>query len=357
MFTPLRTNYLQDVALWPDSPLYRIIFFLIALLAIANPFFLDTFFLGELTLFVIYSGIGCSLVFLTGYGGLVSLGQAAFLAIGAYAHSFFLTNGIPFYLSLLLTIGVSTLCGFTLSYPIRHLKGVYLSIATLALSVLVQELCMRWHSVTGGLRGLIVPNIIEDHRWEVTYFYFICIIALALLLFCLNNLLRTPRGRALIAIRDAELSGQALGINVGRTRVFAFAITSAATGLFGALLAHKMQFLTPEAFSPMFSIQLLLMVIIGGMYSFYGGFLGAAIVLQIPQIISWLKDTLPRQVTDTPGLEPGLFGLILIFFILVEPLGIYGRWTKIRVFFESFPLYRKGTFDRQHNYASTERIH
>ena len=326
MYTPLRTHYLQDLSLFPDSPFYRVWLGIIFAIFATSPYFLSEFALSEWTFFLIYSGIGIALIFLTGYGGMLSLGQAAFLAIGGYTHSYLLTAEVPFAVSILVTLGISLICGFLLIFPIRRLKGIYLSIATLALGVLVAEVCMRWKSFTGGLRGMMVPPITPWYEYEPYVFYYVSLFILGLALLILNNLLRTPRGRAVVAASESELSAKAIGVNIGKIRVFAFTLCSGLTGVFGALLAHKLQFLTPEAFSPMFSIQLVLMVVIGGMHSLPGAFFGAFVILQIPQMISWLQEVLPPQIAGTPGLEPGLFGLILIVFVLFEPLGLYGRW-------------------------------
>ncbi|MEX0942769.1 MAG: hypothetical protein WD002_09505, partial [Pseudomonadales bacterium] len=103
-------------------------------------------------------------------------------------------------------------------------------------------------------------------------------------------------------------------------------------------------------------IQLLLMVVVGGLGSMHGVIYGAIFIGMLPQAIAVMRDYLPEPVAQIPGLEPGIFGLILVLVLIYEPLGIYGRWLKIRSYFEQFPLYRKATHQRQKSYLRTERM-
>jgi branched-chain amino acid transport system permease protein len=147
-----------------------------------------------------------------------------------------------------------------------------------------------------------------------------------------------------------------MGIHLARTKSIAFAISAGFTGLAGGLLAHKLAYLSPDAFTILFSIQLLLMVVVGGLGSMHGVIFGAIFLGMLPQGIALVRDYLPAAIGETPGLEPGIFGLIMVLVLIYEPLGIYGRWLKIRQYFELFPLYRKATFKRQKNYLRTERM-
>ena len=147
-----------------------------------------------------------------------------------------------------------------------------------------------------------------------------------------------------------------MGIHVGSTKRMAFAISAGFTGVAGALFSHKIGYLSPDAFTLLTSIQLLLMVVVGGLGSMHGVIFGAIFIGLLPQGIALLRDVAPPAIAQIPGVEPGIFGLILVLFLIYEPLGIYGRWRKIRLFFEEFPLYRKATYKRQKNYLRTERL-
>jgi branched-chain amino acid transport system permease protein len=171
----------------------------------------------------------------------------------------------------------------------------------------------------------------------------------------LVNLLRSPTGRAFVAIRDSEVSAACMGINLARCKTTSFALSAALTGVGGALYAHKVSFISPEQFTLIQSIELVTIVIIGGVGSLHGAVFGAAFIIMLPQGISiakgWLPDTIPQA-----GLHSVVFGLILIAFIVFEPYGLYGRWLKIRTWFDVFPFYRRGTFRRQRSYLRSERL-
>jgi branched-chain amino acid transport system permease protein len=158
----------------------------------------------------------------------------------------------------------------------------------------------------------------------------------------------------------------------------AFAYSAGLMGAAGALFAHKIGFLAPDIFSILLSIQFLLMVVVGGLGSLHGALYGAVFVAMLPVLISEARDNVPQwaghlaaalgrdvgnavylaldRFVKQPGLEPGIFGLILVLFILFEPLGIYGRWRKLQVFFSTFPLYKRATFRRQKTYMRSERL-
>jgi len=307
----------------------------------------------------IYALAGIGLMLLTGYTGLASLGHAAFLGIGAYAHNYFVTKlGIAFPFALVMAGFVAAACGIAFALPALRMTGIYLAIATLAFAVIVEQIFSHWASVTGGFRGVKVdrPNLVGWQTTTETHFYYICLVVLILVTLGARNILRSATGRAMMAIRDSEISAQSMGIHIARTKVTAFGLSTGITGIAGALLAHKLQFITPEAFDLILSIQLLLMIVVGGLGSLHGCFYGAIIVAFLPQFLALIKDVLPPSIGQIPGLQGGVFGLILVLFILLEPYGIYGRWRKVRLFFEIFPLYRRATFRRQRGYLKTERM-
>ena len=211
----------------------------------------------------------------------------------------------------------------------------------------------RWESVTHGYEGMPVGDIsllgMEiDMEWKL---YYVAIAVLILVMLAALNILRSPTGRALVAIRDSEPAAQSMGVNLAKYKTLAFAISAAFTGLAGALYAHKLLYISPDAFTIFMSIELLLMVVIGGLGSLHGVVFGAAFIILLPQAIAIFRDELPSMIAEQPGLEAAFFGLILVVVILFEPLGIYGRWLKVKHYFSVFPLYRKATFKRQKSYT------
>lgn len=354
----LKTNYGQDVNLFLHGG-QRFWYALLALVVLLAPLGLGTFYLGEFALVFIWAIAGVGLMLLVGYTGLVSLGHAAFLAIGAYAHAWLLGHGVPFLVSIPLATAFCAVVGYVVGLPALRMTGIYLAVATLAFERIAAWVIEHWESVTGGHFGMAVPpaQVFGIALDTPVAFYYLCLAVLVLCLLAAINLLRSPTGRAFIAVRDSEISAQSMGIDLARTKCAAFAISAAFTGLAGGLFSHKIGYLAPDAFTVQTSIQLLLMVVVGGLGSLHGVIYGAIFLGLLPQAIAFGRDVLPRWIGEIPGLEPGLFGLILLLFLIFEPLGIYGRWVKIRAWFDEFPLYRKATYKRQRSYLRTERVH
>jgi branched-chain amino acid transport system permease protein len=238
------------------------------------------------------------------------------------------------------------------------MSGIYLAIATLAFSQIVEQVIIRWEPVTRGHQGMPVPppDLLGVPLTEGWQLYYLCLAVLALTVLAAVNLVRSPTGRALVAIRDSEISAQSLGVNLLRYKTAVFALSAFITGLGGALLAHRMKFISPDAFNFLISIQLLLMVVVGGLGSIHGAILGAIFVGALPQALAIMREYLPPAIGRTAGLEPALFGIVMVVIVLFEPLGIYGRWLKLKAYFDYFPLYRRATFKRQRAYLKTERV-
>ena len=352
-----KTKYGQDVDLFKHNG-QRFWYGLLAAAALLAPLSLGSFYVGELALVYIYAIAGFGLMLLVGYTGLVSLGHAAFLAIGAYVHTYLLTRGWPFPLSLICASLFSATVGAIVGLPAMRMTGIYLAIATLAFAIIVEQVIAHWETVTGGYRGMLVPDaqLFGFNIGDGLPFYYVCLGLTVVCLLAALNLLRSPTGRAMIGIRDSEISAQSMGIDLARIKSIAFAISAGFTGLAGGLFAHRLGYLAPDAFTLLMSIQLLLMVVVGGLGSMHGVFYGAIFIGLLPQGIAIMRDYLPTGIGQLPGLEPGLFGLILVLFLIYEPLGIYGRWRKVRQFFDEFPLYRKATHKRQKSYLRTERV-
>ncbi len=326
---------------------------------LTGPFWLDRFLMGEFAQVFIFAIAGLGLMVLVGYTGLVSLGHAAFLAIGAYMHAYLLQQGVPFPLAMLMATVFSALFGGLVALPALRMTGIYLAVATLALAMIVEKVLEHWKSVTGGFNGLPVPRpeLFGIDFSSPVIFYFLCLGVLVGGMIIVLNTLRSPVGRAMTAVRDSETSAESMGIHIARTKTLAFALSAAFTGLAGALYAHYLNHLAPNAFTLEISIQLLLIVVVGGLGSLHGVIYGAIFVGLLPAGIAVFKDLVPPAIGQMTGLQPIIFGLILILFLIYEPQGIYGRWKKIRLFFEEFPLYRKATYKRQKSFLRTERLH
>jgi branched-chain amino acid transport system permease protein len=321
------------------------------------PFLIPVFYVGEMTYLFIMAVASVGLMMLTGLAGLVSLGHAAFLAIGAYCHVWLLGQGVPFLLSLTAAMAMSALAGFVIGLPAIRISGLYLAMVTLAFSFIVSHFAGMWESVTGGHAGTAVPDPVIGalDLSRPTAFYFTCLLLLFLVLLACLNLLRAPIGRSFVGARDSSAAAYALGIHVPRVKILAFVLSAAICGLSGALLAHHMRFVSPEAFEISVSLQLVLMVVIGGMGSLRGAVFGAVVIGLLPNLISLVKPMLPQRISDQSGLDIFIFGLILTLFVLFEPTGLNGRWLKLRAFLQSFPMHRRNTFKRAKAYMRSER--
>ena len=324
----------------------------------------NDYLLGEFTGVLIFAIAGMGLMLLTGQTGLASLGHAAFMAMGCYANVLLLNAGLPWLIAFPLSGLLAGIFGTLIAFPVLRLHGVYLALATLALSILTGDIIDLLEPWTGGVSGIAVPDIsifgYGINKYANPYaFYYVVLAVVVLVVMAYRNLLRSPAGRSFAAIRDSEVSAQAMGVNLTQTKVTSFFLSCTAAGLAGALFGHSATFVTHETFDIVMSITLLLMIVIGGLGFIHGAFLGAIVVGLIPVLIanarSFLQITFDVNLT-VPGLENALFAAILIGFILFEPHGLYGRWLKIRTYFELFPFYRRDMFRRQKSYLKTERV-
>ncbi len=331
---------------------------LLLILMLVIPFLLGEFYVGELGAVFIFAIVGVALMLLVGYTGLISLGHAAFLGIGAYVNSVLLSKGVPFLITLPAAGLFTAVCGAAIGLPTLRMSGLYLAIATLAFGSIVGTVFQKWTSVTGGFDGFAVPTptIFGIEVDGATGIYYVSLAVLIFVLWLTVNILRSPMGRAMVAIRDSEVSAQSMGIHLARYKAMAFALSAGMTGLAGALFAHYVRFLAPDSFDVLLSVQFVTIVFVGGLGSIHGAIFGALFVRLLPQFIAIVRDDLPFHIGRLPGLEPSLFGLILVLVILFQPGGINGLWLKTKRWFTAFPLKRKTSARRQKSYAKSERL-
>ena len=305
-------------------PAGRIAYAILFLALLAAPWLLPKYYVGEISYLFIMCIASLGLMVLVGYTGQVSLGHAAFIALGAYAHTWLLSQGVPFVVSLALASVLTGLVGLVIGLPAIRVSGLYLAMVTLAFAILTEHVIGRWKGVTGGFSGLSVGNPVAFgfDLSGLQSFYYLCLGTLVLVLLGLLNLMRAKTGRAFMGVRDSEAAAYSLGIWVDGYKVLAFVISATVTGLAGALLAHHVRFLTPEGFGLILSLEMVLMVTIGGLGSLRGAILGAVLISMLPTFISRIKPLLPDQISKQFGLETFVFGLVLALFVLFEPKGL-----------------------------------
>src|ERR1700758_4041500 len=290
-----KTDYEDDIRLFPHSGYVLSYGTLLVLLVIA-PLVLSSYLMSQLVFVCIYATVGVALLILTGFTGQASLGHAAFLAIGAYTAAYLQQFGVPFEIYFLAGGLFAGIVGAIVGFPALRLQGIYLVIATISFAFIVEEILARWESVTHGNEGMRVKTL----AWLGTtvprdspLFYFLCLAVLILTIVGALNLLRSPTGRAFIAIRDSETAARSMGINVALYKVKSFAISAAITGFARVLFAHKLSFISPEMFTLQLSIEFIIVILIGGTFSLHGPVLGAIFIVMIDPFLTYLKDDMP----------------------------------------------------------------
>ena len=331
------TSYAHDMAIIRNRGQWAMtIAFVIVLFAL--PLFVSADILGIINLIGISIVAAQGLNLLVGYTGQISLGQAAFMAVGAYKSAVAVKAGMPFWFALPLAGLSGGLVGLLFGLPSLRIKGFYLAMATLAAQFIIPWFFRNVRiDLFGGMPGLRVPPPqIGDlvFNSQQTMFYPI-IGTVVICTIIAKNIARTRLGRALIAIRDNDLAAEVLGINAFTYKLRAFFLSAFYAGLAGSLWAHYARSINPEQFSLISSIWYLGMVIVGGMGSALGPILGATFVRLLEEFTVQASPLIGKAF---PQLEAGLlaalgpmvFGVALMLFLVFEPRGLAHRWEMIK---------------------------
>lgn len=291
---------------------------LIAFTAVVPFLGLSSYIMRILILSGIYIILAVSLNLLTGYTGQVSLGHAAFYGIGAYTSALLAMHfNLSFPVTALAGGLVAAFFGLLLGLPTLRLNGTYLSIVTLGFCEIMRLIELNWMGLTRGPMGLIGIPFPKIFGWTVDndaeYFYLILILVIITIV-TINNLIKSRSGRALISIREDELAAEAMGINVLRYKVIAFTVAAFFAGIAGSFYAHYVSFIDPQSFTFDESIQILSIVILGGMGSNLGAAIGAVILVTIPEMLRGLQEY--RML---------IYGAVLVIMMLVRPQGLFGN--------------------------------
>lgn len=338
-----KETYAHDEALF-DSRTQRIWLVVLGLVLVIFPFFAGQYWLYLACLVAINVASATGLNILTGYTGQVSLGQAAFMGVGAYAVAILEKHlGTPFLLNLLGAGGAAMLVGLVVGIPSLRVKGLYLAIATIAASFILHFVFANWTRVTGGTAGLTVPpatifGFALDTEFRL---YWLIVPLTVLMLTGAANLFRTRIGRAFIAIRDRDISAEVLGIPLLRYKLLSFGLSSFYAGVAGGLWAYFFRSVTPESFPLLMSIFFLAAIIVGGMGSILGGILGAVFMTLVPEVLKLMVGWLPNASEAMVMLAPVrtiVFGLLIVGFLVFEPHGLAEIWRRIRRFFHLWPF-------------------
>jgi branched-chain amino acid transport system permease protein len=252
---------------------------------------------------------------LLGYAGQISLGHAGFFGLGAYLSGILtVTYSWNPWLAMPLAATVVGAVAFLIGFPILKLKGHYLAMATLGMGIIIYIALNETISLTGGPSGLSgIPNLsIGSFAFDsdVKNYYLIWIFTLCVILLTLN-LADSRVGRALRAVHDSEVAARVLGVNAGLIKVQVFALSAVISSVAGSLYAHTMTFVSPASFGFNFSVELLTMVVIGGLGSIYGSFLGAALLTLLPEFLRAAQDY-----------DIVIYGALLMMMVMYMPGGL-----------------------------------
>ena len=333
-----KATYRQDMAIFP-IPLDRWGMAVILFVAfLGMPFLASDYWLSSILVpFLVFSLGALGLNFLTGYAGQISLGQAGFMAVGAYTSLILYGRyDVPLLLSLLGGGLVAAAVGAVFGIPSLRIKGFYLAVSTLAAQFIIEWVLTHWKWVSGGVFGTVDTPPMKIFGWLIDtpvkkYYLVLCVVVL-LTLFG-KNLVRGQLGRAWMAIRDMDVAAEIIGISLFRNKLLAFAVGSFYAGVAGGLITFTYYGAANiESFNLMVSFHLLGMIIIGGMGSVLGSFLGAGFITLLPIFINQFARSFGSVLKSDllACIELVIFGGLIIFFLIVEPYGLARLWQTLK---------------------------
>jgi branched-chain amino acid transport system permease protein len=342
-----REDYEQELNIFEtDYGRFWLIVFLAVLFLVA-PFVLSPYMLYILNTIGIAAIAAIGLNILIGYTGQISLGHGAFFGVGAYAAAILATRlGVGFYAAIPAAGLITALIGMIFGIPSGRLKGLYLTIATLAGQFIIEYVLIQWESLTKGTMGITLPAP-QILNWQISgakAFFFLIFISLVLMTLIAVNIMRSKYGRAFIAIRDNDRAAEGMGIPIFKYKLLSFGISSFYAGFAGALWAYYMVSITTEPFNLGLSVEYIAMVIIGGMGNIPGAIFGATFITLLNEFLRFTTGVLmnipaiAQMGLNMAPLREFVFGLAIVLFILIEPKGLAEIWRIIRSGFRLWPF-------------------
>jgi branched-chain amino acid transport system permease protein len=319
---------------------------LLTVLIVTFPLFASNWVVSQANLIGIAVVAALGLNILSGCTGQISIGHAAFVAVGAYFSAIATaTYGISSWIALPLAGLFTGVVGLFFGLPSLRIKGVYLALATIAAHFIIMFIINNWHSMTGGSYGMQTPfatiggKVLNSDR---SYYYVVMGVA-AIMVIVAKNIMRGKMGRAFIAIRDNDLAAETMGISLFKYKLLSFFIATFYAGIAGALWAHYLGVVHPEQFTIWDSIWYLGMLIIGGMGSVTGTIFGVIFLKVLGEYVDVFSQivsaTFPAVAEQAfASLAQIIFGLAIILFLIFEPRGLYHRWELFKAYYRLFPF-------------------
>lgn len=338
-------SYAKDIAIVRTRAQWGMLIAFLVVLFTA-PLYVDSYALAVLSTTAIVLIAVQGLNILSGYCGLISIGQAAFLGVGAYISSILtLRYGVP-WLGAFICAGLgSGLIGIIIGLPALRVKGFYLAIATLAAQFTLAWLFLHLREWTGGTEGLSPKDAsiggLVFHT-EVSKYYLVIVICL-IMNYLAKNLVRTRTGRALVAIRDNDIAAEVMGINIVRYKLLSFFICCSFAGVAGSLWAHYTNFISPTQFILADSILYLGMLIVGGLGSIMGAVFGTVLLKLLGEGVFVASPILAGIFPAVGGwlfaaLTTGIYGIVIILFLIFAPRGLAHRWQILKDSYRLYPF-------------------
>jgi branched-chain amino acid transport system permease protein len=342
------SSYVSDSRFFKINADRNVAYFLL-LLGLLAPFLISSFYLNSFVLpWLIWTAAALGLNLVTGWAGQLHLGYAAVMAVGAYSAVHAARAGVPWEFALLIAGTTSAVIGSIFAFAAARVKGLYLAITTLAMQFIMDWVLSHSPAIVGGTHASLQSPTFRLLGQPITSdagLYYVALGWCVLVTIFLMNLRRTGLGRALVAVREKDYAAAILGVNSFYYKIVAFAMSSFIGGVTGAILVATFYFLaTPEQFTVNVSIQVLAMVIVGGLASIVGSYLGVALILLAPGIANNLfaagAGTLGVQLSpETLAHVPNaVYGALIVTFLIVEPMGLGKIYNNIRDYLVVWPF-------------------
>lgn len=333
-----RTSYEADGQIFPLRQDRYLMGLLLIVAFVGVPLLASPYLFSAILIpFLIFSLAALGLNILTGYAGQLSLGSAAFMAVGAFASYNFILRvpGMPILVAFILGGVCAALVGMAFGLPSLRIRGFYLAAATLATQFFVIWCLAKVPWFTNySTSGVITAQkiVILGQAFDTPARKYLLTLAIVCVMALLaKNMARSNTGRAWMAVRDMDVAAEVIGFRLMRTKLLAFAVSSFYCGVAGALYAFAyLGTVEPEAYNLDLSFRILFMVIIGGVGTILGSFLGAAFIVLLPILVNVLAQGLSMPMAARSNLELMVFGGLIIFFLIVEPHGLARLWQMMK---------------------------
>jgi len=351
-------NYAEDQGWWQTTFIKGKMILLLLILFLGIPQLLSGYLVSVATM-VGYTAMGAlGVQLLIGFTGLVTLGHAAFIAVGAYTSTLlvlqfpwpgFITDwGLAYPISILVAAVVSGIWCVLFGLPSAKVKGFYLILTTMAAQFITVDFILTQYVSQIGGRGQafsLPPGTIKVGPWTIDNeikIYYLMAVLITLMVIAMANLLRSKPGRAWVAIRDNDIAAEALGISIVRYKLLAFFVAGAFAGIAGAFWVSNTAALSPEHFPWFWSLWLVGVILIGGAGSIHGAIFGSIFMVVVMEALQWsvipLADYYPKLLIDFAYIKDMAFGLAICAFLIYEPNGLAYRWWQIKNYFNLWPF-------------------